>query len=300
MSGNELPKVVEKSQADIDVAIAAVKACDLQNSTKEFVISCIRLAVWLPKALLEHKIKLSNLRNLIFGFNRRNKKLPKNDNTKSSINELSSNSIVSADIKIDEDKEETLNTTNKPSTSGHGRLPHSAYTDTIEHHFNCNLKPGDICPVKCGGKLYCVEPGVIVRVKGQNLASVHKYWVEKLRCALCGELISANIPSHVGTEKYDAAFKAILVLQKYYVAIPFYRQAYFQSLLGVPLPASTQWQLIEEVGGAALLVYPTLERIAALTGLPCANNICNSLARNDTVAFLSFGHHANLPLLKRF
>lgn len=31
----------------------------------------------------------------------------------------------------------------------------------------------------------------------------------------------------------------------------------------MPLPASTQWQLVEEVGGAALLVFPTLERIAA-------------------------------------
>ena len=34
-------------------------------------------------------------------------------------------------------------------------------------------------------------------------------------------------------------------------------------MLGVPLPASTQWQLIEEVGGAALNVFPELERIAA-------------------------------------
>jgi transposase len=78
-------------------------------------------------------------------------------------------------------------------------------------------------------------------VKGQNLAAVHKYWIEKLRCALCGFLVSADVPDEVGNQKYDAAFKALLTLQKYYVAIPFYRQAYFQSLLGVPLPASTQW-----------------------------------------------------------
>jgi transposase len=117
--------------------------------------------------------------------------------------------------------------------------------------------------MQCGGKLYVLNPGVIVRVQGQNLAAVHKYWIDKLRCASCSHLISADIPKHVGQEKYDAAFKGILALQKYYVAIPFYRQAYFQSLLGVPLPASTQWQLIEEVGGAALLIFPTLERIAA-------------------------------------
>jgi hypothetical protein len=77
---------------------------------------------------------------------------------------------------------------------------------------------------------------------------------------LCGYVFVADIPHHVGSEKYDAAFKAILTLQKYYVAVPFNRQAYFQSLIGVALPVSTQWQLIEEVGA---LIFPTLERMAA-------------------------------------
>ncbi len=74
---NELPKVIDKSQADIDAAIAAIKASEIEGSTKDFAISCIKLAVWLPKALLEHKIKLSNLRKLIFGRGRKNKKKTK-------------------------------------------------------------------------------------------------------------------------------------------------------------------------------------------------------------------------------
>lgn len=44
--GNELPKVIDKSQADIDAAIAAIKASEIQGSTKDFAISCIKLAVW--------------------------------------------------------------------------------------------------------------------------------------------------------------------------------------------------------------------------------------------------------------
>jgi hypothetical protein len=80
---------------------------------------------------------------------------------------------------------------------GHGRLPHSAYINTIEHHINCNFKSGDPCPMLCNGKLYSIDPGVIVRVKGQNLAAVHKYWIEKLRCALCGYIISATTPNHI-------------------------------------------------------------------------------------------------------
>ncbi|OGT47797.1 MAG: hypothetical protein A3E82_01910 [Gammaproteobacteria bacterium RIFCSPHIGHO2_12_FULL_38_11] len=59
--GGELPKVVEKTEADSDAAIVAIKSCDLPSSTKDFAISCIRLGVWLPKALLEQKIKSRKL-----------------------------------------------------------------------------------------------------------------------------------------------------------------------------------------------------------------------------------------------
>lgn len=83
-----------------------------------------------------------------------------------------------------------------------------------------DLKASNLCPAGCGGKLYRYEPGILVRIRGQNLAAVHKYHIEKLRCATCGYLVSADIPSEIGKEKYDTAFKAILVLQKYYVAIP--------------------------------------------------------------------------------
>lgn len=266
--GNELPRVIDKSQADIDTAIAIIKASEIESGTKDFAISCIKLAVWLPKALLEHKIKLSNLRRLIFGFGRKSKKTTNDTEQSSTTDDVKNNNDAMTPSNIESIETETLqpaaiNEIAKPKP-GHGRLPHSAYINTIEHQLTAaEYKAGDPCPMLCSGRLYSIEPGVIVRVKGQNLAAVHKYWVDKLRCASCSYIVSADIPCHVGAEKYDAAFKAILALQKYYVAVPFNRQAYFQSLLGVPLPASTQWELIEEVGGAALLVFPTLERMAA-------------------------------------
>ncbi len=125
------------------------------------------------------------------------------------------------------------------------------------------LGPGQPCPLDCGGKLYLIAPGIIVNIKGHNLASVNKYWIEKLRCALCNEVFSATIPKQICKEKYHPSFKAMLVLQKYYMAMPFHRQEYFQSLIGFPLAASTQWQLIEELACCALMVFPVLEKIAA-------------------------------------
>lgn len=39
MSHNELPKVIDKSQADIDAAIAAIIASEIEGSAKDFAIS---------------------------------------------------------------------------------------------------------------------------------------------------------------------------------------------------------------------------------------------------------------------
>ena len=47
----------------------------------------------------------------------------------------------------------------------------------------------------CGGRLYSIEPGVLVRIRGQNLAVVDKYWIDKLRCALCSYLVLADVPA---------------------------------------------------------------------------------------------------------
>lgn len=71
---SELPKVIDKSQADIDAAIQAIQATSLSGHIKDFCISCIRLAVWLPSALLEHKITSAILRKLIFGSETRKAK----------------------------------------------------------------------------------------------------------------------------------------------------------------------------------------------------------------------------------
>jgi hypothetical protein len=47
------------------------------------------------------------------------------------------------------------------------------------------------------------------------------------------------------------------------MASPFYRQERYQKLLGVPLPDSTQWDLVESVADCAYPVLGTLERYAA-------------------------------------
>lgn len=178
MSGKELPKIVDKSSAEIEAAIAAIESSNLQPDIKDFAISCVRLAIWLPNALLSHQITISNLRKLVFGRNDKNKhgnEKPKNDKG----NPVKDNSSTCGNENAVDDNQSVNNEEPKkeqqPARRGHGRLPHSVYKNTIEHPVLVpNLKSGDPCPMQCGGNFYSIDPGIIVRVKGQNLAAVHK------------------------------------------------------------------------------------------------------------------------------
>ena len=155
---DEMPSVVDKSSEDIDKAIAAIEACDLPAETRSFAISCIRLAVWLPRAFAEHKITLSNLRKLIFGAGR-NKNKPKHDvdNRESeSKDDAKNNTDTQDDPSVSEAaNDETAQPIDKTSAPGHGRIPHTTYENVTEHHLSIDgLNAGDLCPLICGGKRY--------------------------------------------------------------------------------------------------------------------------------------------------
>lgn len=46
--------IIEKSQDEIERIIALVQLSNLPEGTKLFVIGCINLASWIPRALVEH------------------------------------------------------------------------------------------------------------------------------------------------------------------------------------------------------------------------------------------------------
>lgn len=121
---------------------------------------------------------------------------------------------------------------------GHGRMPHITYIKCIKAELPLELKIGAPCPYSCGGKLRAYDAGHIIRIKGNPIANIYHYMVKKLCCNLCLVIISAPIPEYIGKEKYYAYFKAQLVLLKYYVGVPFYRQENFQRLLTLHFPLS--------------------------------------------------------------
>jgi transposase len=57
----------------------------------------------------------------------------------------------------------------------------------------------------------------------------------------------------VGAEKYDETAAAMIAQLKYGSGTPFYRLEQLEAQLGIPLPAATQWEIVEE---AAELIQP--------------------------------------------
>jgi transposase len=153
----------------------------------------------------------------------------------------------------------------KEKLKGHGRNGASSYLGAekvcVSH---CCYKAGDGCPLCTQGKLYrFYEPGVEVRIVGRAPLEATVYEVEKLRCNLCGEIFTAQVPEASGKDKYDETAGAMVALLKYGTGLPFNRMEKLHESLGVPLPASTQWEMVEKTADKIHPVYSELIRQAA-------------------------------------
>ena len=153
----------------------------------------------------------------------------------------------------------------KSPRPGHGRNGADAYTGAekvaVKHE---SLQPGDACP-SCGkGTVYETgRPGVLVRLVGQAPIQAKVYELQKLRCNLCGEVFTAAAPEGVGSQKYGATTGSMIALLKYGSGMPFNRTEGLQGSMGVPLPASTQWEIVWAKAEKIAPAYEELIRQAA-------------------------------------
>jgi len=134
--------------------------------------------------------------------------------------------------------------TEKNKRKGHGRNGADDYRGArrIPVHLD-SMKAGDRCP--CGmGNLYEMDAGPLIRIVGQAPIHADIYDLEKLRCNTCGEIFTADAPEGIGTEKYDATSCTVVAVFKYGSGVPFYRMERLEANFGIPLPASTQWEMV--------------------------------------------------------
>jgi len=153
----------------------------------------------------------------------------------------------------------------KPPRKGHGRRGAEQYTGAERRRCaHPSLEPGQSCPHCDAGKVYAQsEPGVFIRIVGQAPLGATRFELEKLRCNLCGEMFTAPTPEEVGGEKYDERAASTIAMFKYGSGFPFNRLEGIQDHFGIPMSASTQWDVVNAAAKKLVPVQSELIRHGA-------------------------------------
>lgn len=165
----------------------------------------------------------------------------------------------------EEAKEESGEQKPEKKRKGHGRKPISEYSGANKVQVpHASLHSGDVCPCCKNGKVYDTKrPGIELRIKGRPPLEATVYCPQRLRCNLCGEVFTAELPPDAGTKKHDETAASTIILLKYGTGMPFHRLKALEESLGVPLPPANQWEVVEEAARACAPAYEELQRQAA-------------------------------------
>ena len=241
------PERIDLDLEQVDALLKRVESGSLQPGDYEIIKAMVETIHLLSQAVDEKAASIRRLLRMLFG-----------DRTEKLQKVLKENKPSS--------KNPSGNETNKnEKPTGHGRIAAAEYTGAskvdVSHE---DIKPGDRCPGCLKGKVYeMAVPEVVVRVTGKAPLDATVYQMQRLRCNLCGEIFKAKAPDGIGDAKYDAASGAMIALLKYGSGMPFNRIEQLQASLGVPLPTSTQWEIIEQVADRIYPAYPELNYQAA-------------------------------------
>jgi transposase len=264
------PQPIEISPEETEALLKRIDEKKLEDKDFEKIKAFIKSFVFIQGLLERQKLSIKKLKNLFFGKTEKSKNiLPETESDKDKDEgegedegggggegEASGNGIEYEDSK----KKKV-----KKKKKGHGKNGASAYVGAEEIYISHKkLKVGQLCPDCEKGKLYkWYKDGIEIRIKGSPPLKAIVYKLEKLRCALCGKIYTAELPKEAGEDKYDAEAKSIISLLKYGSGFPFYRLENFQKFLGVPVPASTQWDILYPLSKTAVYPYGELLRQAA-------------------------------------
>jgi transposase len=238
-------KSIEMDQNTITSLLDKLNNRSLDEEDYELIKLIIATVVNVNMELVKKNISIQRLRKL---FNIKTEK---------------STNILPEKEKVN--KEKSGEKYDKKEKKGHGRMSSNCYSSAEKVFIkNESLKPGDNCPACLKGKLYNNIPdGVFVKIKASPPFQATMYIQEKLRCNLCGKIYTAEWPKDVEKVKYEAGVSAMIALLKYGSGFPFYRIGVLQGNLEVPIPPSTQWDIISEAVKNVFPVYEQLVFMAA-------------------------------------
>ena len=254
------PKHLDFTPEQIEALIERLDKQALEKEDYPVLTNLIRAIVWMNFSLQEKRLSIQRLRS-IFGIKTESAKSLAKFMEQAQVDEDEASTAASNQTDKAVEDPNTPTKKNLPKTKGkHGHRPASDYTQAktidVAHAF---LKKGDFCPACKKGKLFNLSPGTVLRLVGQPWLQMEIYRSERLRCAVCGKIFTANLPQDVATQsRADSSAKAIVSLLKYRGGVPFYRQGQIQEILGTPISPSEIWEMTEEVADAVQPVYAVI------------------------------------------
>jgi transposase len=257
------PEEVTLSREQGEALLTRLERDALTAEDRRVLAKVLTFHFWLLFALREAKLSLKRLKALVFGEKPKKPKPPSSGGTPNggSGGGGTGPTGTSPGGQTTSGPEERVA---KPPPPGHGRhgaeVYRAAQTVACRHE---DLAVGERCPACGRGTLYRFPPGVEMRLDGNALLSAVRYELEKLRCSACGQIFTASVPAVAGTEKYTTRARAVLVLARYYLGLPWYRLEGFQAVVGVPVADATQWDQAEGVGDCSHPIFKYLEKLAA-------------------------------------
>jgi transposase len=253
------PTIIELDMDKLEDVLRRAETNELTEDDCATIRTLFASYVHLLDLLKNKKTSIDRLRKLLFGAS--TEKLAAVLGERKDLPLPSADAFAPAQPPPAAEPEEAAE---KPG-KGHGRNGADAYTAAekidVPHE---SLQPGDLCPTCGEGTVYQSQrPGVLVRLVGQAPLHALVYYLQKLRCNLCGAIFTARAPDDVGDEKHDATAGSMVALMKYGSGMPFNRLEGLQANLGIPLPASTQWDIVEALAEEIEPVFEEFLRQAA-------------------------------------
>jgi transposase len=242
------PERIELHFEELMSILDSARACRLSAEDYEKLKAVIEAFAWMTSELEEKNVTIKRLRRL-FGTKKSEKTsavLEKNDEE--------------TEQQGKQEKQQ------KKKRKGHGRNGTKAYKGAekvkVPHE---SLKSGNDCPDDCEGKVYLLsEPRRLVLIRGQAPIQATVYEFDTLRCNLCNKIYQAKAPEGVAEKKkYDETAASMIAMLKYGTGVPFNRLEKLQGNLGIPLPASTQWDIVEKAAEIARVAHEELIQQAA-------------------------------------
>ena len=255
------PELVSATQEQLDELLALARKASFPQPQYDLLAGVLGTFIYVMQALQNAKMSLQRFRRMLFGARTESQaNVFKESGCDAGQGDDPTGSQTAA---TPDDSPEPANP-DKKKIKGHGRNGSDAYRSApVVEIALPDLKAGDTCPECLSGKVYDSPPRTIVKVIGQAPLAAIVYKLVRARCRLCDAIFTAPMPDGTSPSKYAHSCASMLALLRYGGGMPLHRLEKLQASLHIPVPDSTQWDIVEAAAEGPRHAHEEMIRQAA-------------------------------------